>query len=801
MLRNKRVLQACWKAGSGLIIAAALFAVVSISAASVNAQSLVCLKNVGDALTLNGVVAQGAGGPCPVGPVWPNVAPVEFLPGGGSPNAYLFVAYKPDTKHLLIGLDLKGDPDLSSQDIVMFVFDANNSNSFDVGDFVIKVNIWNQGPIETGNTGALQGADCNQATGAVEVLRFGNSGWEPTNANVGAEVKTKLSYDYEVSTDPEDEIWNLEIAVPVGKVVDNTTQFNLNTSGSFFRIGAYIFMDIGHHDGSMNPQTGTVLKWPSEMVDRQITQQNLFGIPSTAPGELAVTDLADNCFDVNLNVPTPWEINGSAAKSQDHRIKRTGDNEFRVTFNFKGPGIAVGSLSNPGTVRLELKPYTSGGTGPVISKDVNIDPAQFNKATTVTFHHDFAGAININFICATIKLIGFPRNDNKSNDSLNINYNYFTTSDYATEFMVNGDAIPHLKPGETGTVFMRMESFNDPEAGKPIAGGVVSHPVRRAFGSNPAIVLTLIIFVGSGLILLLSRRWRHKPQVKVFASALALMMLVTLSLQIACKRKQPPATAAIGTPRWGITNAEALGIKPVEGQRGWYQMPISFGEAKMVQLTFQGKPLSYNTVTQTLTPAAPDGNPNILRVRVRPGGAVTILASGEIDLDGRDGPRTPTSASGQVAPVPTGRRTYLLREGYYSPHEYAGAVIGSFDNFATSFVVGRSNSILVPTSSEQLSLAVNAELGSYGNIVGTYEISTIDTPGPARPTHTWLLGDATAQVPPSFPLWQVLTSLNVYTYYETFDRSNDGRIIGRTLNQAGGSHFSIYASHAEREPR
>lgn len=807
---TNKLSQACFNAFNAVTVLAVLFCIIFMPNEPAHAQSAVCVKNVNNNLALNGVVASGtAKVGCALGPVWQTVAPVEFLPAASSPSGYLFVAYRPTTKRLFIGIDLKGDEDLSDQDVVYLLFDATNNDIFDEGDFYIKVKVSNSmSPI-------ISGELCNQSTGAVEYYRFvTGTGWESVNtAGVASAITTKASLDYDnVPADMEDNIWNLELDMPVGLIVNGTTYFGIQTTGNFFGIGCYVFVDDGHQQA---PQQGFVLKWPSSMVDRTITQQNIGGIPSSQANELGDANLNDVCFDVNFTAANPWEINSVVAGEYDYRLVRNSDNTFRVSFYSDGPGTNPAPLTNNGTVELRLRPYgnISASSSYDWIKTVSTDFNGYNQLRSAIFFYDFSkipgstggpptnwsNFSNIDFVCATMELKNFDHDDNLQNNSKNINYNYFQTSTYTHDFLVFGENLPNLKPGESTTIFLRMQSANElPEGKTGGMGGFLSQPSRWTWQSDFGRILWVSLVGVSLLVFLLLLKWRRTLRTKNYASALAVLVAIILCYQAACAcfPKRPQRTE-----RWQIKNADVLGIKTVKGKRDWYEMPIKYGEIKRVELEFSGKPLPYETVKQVLKPAGSDGNPNILRIPVKPGEVITALAFGQIDLDGPDGPIAPTSPTGFVQERATVLDTavaqprYLLREGYYSPNEYAGALIGSFDNFENSFVASRSNSVVVPDGANTLNLAVNAVRGSYAAITGAYEIFTTTTPSPSVPTHTMIQGDATYHIPPMLNIWEVLTSLNVYTYYQTIDMGEGGVIRGRTMHPWGSAHYSIYDTH------
>jgi hypothetical protein len=115
-------------------------------------------------------------------------------------------------------------------------------------------------------------------------------------------------------------------------------------------------------------------------------------------------------------------------------------------------------------------------------------------------------------------------------------------------------------------------------------------------------------------------------------------------------------------------------------------------------------------------------------VAVRPGNRIHLTASGEVDVDG-SGPLPAADPNGTDASGGGGdRRRFLLSA--QSPSAYAGALIGSFDNFRSSFVVGTEATITVPEGTERLMLAVNDFDGGYGENTGAgfaVEVATLDS--------------------------------------------------------------------------
>jgi hypothetical protein len=251
-------------------------------------------------------------------------------------------------------------------------------------------------------------------------------------------------------------------------------------------------------------------------------------------------------------------------------------------------------------------------------------------------------------------------------------------------------------------------------------------------------------------------------------------------------------------PQWTFTNAERVGLEPVREQPGWYQVQIPYGETRDVEIEFEGGPLPYETRRMEMPPVAGE-RPNVIRIPVRAGELQTVMAFGTVDVDG-EGPLPEAGAGGVVMPLETnvaGRRTgaFVLRAGRYAPNEHAGALIGSFDSFETSFVVGRGGSIVVPEGATELSLSVNLPLSNLQAVRGMYQLALVATPGPSVPAHTEIQGDGTFRDPLILPVWWGLASLDIVSYYVTRSRGDDGR-TGETRNFLGAAHYSIYESHA-----
>jgi hypothetical protein len=111
----------------------------------------------------------------------------------------------------------------------------------------------------------------------------------------------------------------------------------------------------------------------------------------------------------------------------------------------------------------------------------------------------------------------------------------------------------------------------------------------------------------------------------------------------------------------------------------------------------------------------PSGTEPIL-VQVRPNERLHITASGEVDLDGKG--RLPSAGPDgkdfSKADLPDLR--FLLASK--AAIQFAGALIGSFDAFRSSFVIGSEITLTVPERTEKLWLAVNDQDTSFNDNTG-----------------------------------------------------------------------------------
>lgn len=813
-----------------------------------------CITSASTASVIDGIVAPGvSSGSCATDTLWPGIGPAEFQTSGSSPRAYLRIARITAGNRLRVGIDVSGDDDVSNFDAVLLFFDANNSGAWDAQDFAVKIFV------SPSNTPINSGEACSLTTGSVQYFQSNADGtvWtldEPASGQITA----KYAYDY-TAPDPEEDVWNLEFDFPIGA----SSPFQLTTTGDIFAVGGYVFADDGH---LQSPQIGTVRVWPAGVVPA------LTGVPAditfaassltvTAPNpnSLGNIKLEDVCFDVNFTQDS-WQINGIESEPHDNHLNKNGNNRFRVGYYFDGPGSVAQPISNPGTVRMSLTPYRTGGpTNPWVTDiEVDADPYNYNQLhmtdeKVLNFPGEFDSTADVNFVCATLSLVDFQLDDDSSNNSNNINHNYFVTSSYKQTVELSAAGIPDLKPGQSAKVWMKVVNNNEhPDVNKYLQtqysgtqdkaeAGAGSPASTCAALGLPVLVLAVVLLILL-LALLFARKAGWKKAGWIIWILLALLLVYLLYQKCGAAAGKTAEGGALSTPRWSIMNAAELGIKPLEGKPGWYEVPIAHGEIKQLQMQFQGQPLPYKPERQRLQAAA-DGKPGRLDIPVRPGQVLTVIATGQVDLDGEQGPLAPTMAGGFTLPqenagnanngnpeadaavmkeffagrlphapaaeqrlaaaAPAARVTraqrYPLVEGYYQPQQFAGALAGWFHGAEASsgtFVLGRATSIVVPEGVETLSVFVNAPWASYATLTGIYELIVIDTPAPTVPTRTVPGGDATYRLPWQLPPWLVLTSINLYTFFPDV-LMEQGVEVGISMLPLGDAHFSIYESHVE----
>src|SRR5262249_11657113 len=683
------------------------------------------------------------------------------------------------------------------------------TDGWDSGDFIIEVSLdsltWKGQSSPGGGTipGRMEvangNADCNKHVNVTYWRRAGSSFTKDLTAS--GQITAKSAWDYETAIDATDaNLWNLVVAIPTAlSTGDGGAQtFGIGTT---FGLGVYVYAEVGPSQVSA---TGKVLRWPSSLPDKSIDDRDVSTVSMlhTALAELTSKGV---CYNVTFaGVPDPWNINGKAAHPGDRSIGVGVENTYTVKFALIDPATWMGAMAiaqplpsdDTGRVTLTLIPslasdWTPGTAVEGLPQDpVPMHLTNYNQYYTAKFK-TLAGA----FSSADFWVCAFPRlhfaiDDNPAmvdgENQLHDNFNLFNTSDYTQTVDLRADAIPNLAPGQSTRLLLYFSSTNDP------SGKLALGPPSRN-GQQPSALLLAL----GGVLLVTGVVGRRRRWAAAMMSTLGLITIV-----LSC-RPIVRGGGQIGTDRWQLANASELGIQPLPDRPGWFTVPIRKGEVKRMQLHFQGRPLPYETKTTTLRmlDSATQG-PMRARIPVAAGQVVTVLAFGQIDPDGPDGPLPPTSAVGEtrneapaisvaaVAPPP-----YLLNSRRYIASQYVGALIGSFDGFKTTFVIGPNASIAVPNGTPELTLAVNGRGGDFVQARGAFTIKTIVTPGPRVPTATPVPVSRPFDLPALIAPWEVLTSTHVNTFYETTVKNTK---TGKPMTAQvpyGAMHMSIYESH------
>lgn len=804
----------------------------------------VCIRSFAFADPIDGVVAPGEStATCDADTLWPEVAPVHLHPIGSQVETYMYIARIAGTAHLRIGIDTAGDPDVSNFDTIMLFFDANNNNDWDNTDFAVRVRVRPSSDSVTDS-----GEYCGLVSGDVQYYKNNNGDWQLDEGAIG-DITASYSYDYS-SPDVENQIWNIELEIPINA----SPPFQINTTGpDYFALGAYVFADRGQLP---NPDDeGQVRVWPGDLESialgdlPQIDQYNsTLAILEPDPGALGDINLEAICYDVTFpSAGDFWVINGNPANVYDEFISRNTENDFRVYYSFIGPSSdAELREPNAGVVRLGIKPYNGGWAEEYWEKTENVQAETFGEHP-VDFTFDLSAAPDPDFndsettmLCAHTWLEDFGLNDITSNDEEHMNLNYFSTSEAKLSMRLYGNDLPKQKSGEIKKVYLRFEMTNedpeidkDPAAGILLGGGSNGVPTRFhaalnwSMGNTPFSVSWWVRLLAGLILTCLSWYLIRRTAIRRWAvnmAALCGVVLMIGPILTACNSKIiRPDKPAIGGARWQLLDVEEAGLRAVKDKPGLYTMDLTRDQVKKLDFKFIGQPLPYKMKEYRLD-AAVDGQPNKIDIPVKSGTVLTLLAKGTVDVDGKDGPlpeSTPAGFTrkmssdlrrattrnvlpqffnvsqkvvGELFPLADRRMRYLLTEGFYAPNEHTGALIGSFDGFKTSFVVGRHKSIIVPSNAETFSLAVNAMAQDYATMVGLFNIGVIVTEAPGVPTRTIARGDATYNIPPTLPPWQTLTTLNVYTYVDD-PLIQQGTVVANTLRPWGHARFAIYNTH------
>jgi hypothetical protein len=188
-------------------------------------------------------------------------------------------------------------------------------------------------------------------------------------------------------------------------------------------------------------------------------------------------------------------------------------------------------------------------------------------------------------------------------------------------------------------------------------------------------------------------------------------------------------------------------------------------------------------------------------VPVKAGQVLTIIATGQIFLQPGER-KTPNGPDGvqikfdqNLTTAAASAPRFLLNSSFYNPFDRVGALIGSFDGFKTSFVIGSNSTFMVPEGASTLSLAVNDVAGGFSDNTGAFVVNIIPSDPIIPPTRLALTAAPGLGVPVALQPGVALPQLQIDLYR---------RLPGRKprtglLRPAGNAIYAVYGSHVKRK--
>jgi hypothetical protein len=759
---------------------------------SVNARAQSCAPISNIPIIVNGVVANlnAASVPfCPSDAGWRGVIARDAVVFGlaGTQSAKIFITgtqQGASMSDVFIGVHVEGNPDLDVNDRVLLYFDANNSSSFDEGDFAIRFEV---GPLVPRSTGdATPAEECNKgidvnpnlSMAVPTFFKFTGGVWQ-LQGSVPAGVTSKVAFDFRSSmpSDAESEIWELEVGLNLAALSGAGITLNAPTQGNAFRMGAKLFVNEIGAAGT------TVWRWPTAATTESNPAANTPALDPTVQAANLEQISFGNCGDVvieSLSSEAP-RVDGSGFDPNSFRVLQPGDfvgssvpvgkqTRFHGRLRFQtspmGLPTAIGA-PNAGNAAFNIMPWGTNGaianvlmrnnieSFNVINTTLNID---FNWPLTQGDYNQAGGAFNSqqsNHACLKLTLNGFPVNINEPGDALQRNLSYITTSTVRENFMVTAE---------------RRDDKNQYQ----VWDGRTQEFIIRA-------------------------RWQNlRPDQECKANA---------SVKDAAKCEKQNKWAYV------FPDAGKLGMKHLG--RGYYRMVLREGQRVRVPVQITGGTMPFKSQKFTLSPRAggnvlsPASGEDPLRIPIKPGTVVTIVATGLVDLSS-PGSFKPHHAM-QTAQAfrrengPDGfknselsKAEFLLNSKFYTPSDYVGALIGSFDGFKTSFVIGSNNSFIVPDGTETLWLAVNDLVGQYADNRGVgFGLNIVIGDPVLLPTRVGLGGNAAIGVPGVVAPGANLPQLQI----DAFRRLPTKNRRVNALRPAGYAVYAVYDTHVKEPPR
>jgi hypothetical protein len=628
---------------------------------------------------------------------------------------------------LFLGIHVEHDDGFSNIDGLILYFDFDGDGQFEAQDFALT--------IEAGPTSTPADEQCQGCPNNVSIYRFNSmtSTWGPPTlladacgaGTAGVQVRT--SWDYDTATDTDDDIWELELKITPSALSPPVTI----ASGSQMRVAAKLFdFPVGSNgivvmsvpggltsDGDPNNMVpgeggGTTSLGAAARIDVGACQHDVEIVSISARSAQCTAQSPAGCvsFVPGAFSRFPNAIAGTLADNLT--------NEFTAQVRYVDPSNLLGTpvaSPNAGTVTLRAMPYNSGFTGDFVTGAFNLQFTSVGQVRTVKSYwprteseytqvqggktarqlFNEAAAAAGGHVCFKAELAGFALNSNVANDVRQQNLAIVTASTIKERFLLQAPAPRDGASNNDSWDYTQPHDF------------------------------------------LLRTRWDNLPDGYV----------------------APPGQPAKGQWSYAFPNAKDLGLKDLGG--GVYSVELKPGEQKLVDVELTGGKMPAAPDTLQLSPRAgglaiaPPTGEKPVPIAVTPGMSLSIIATGDVQVgperqpNGPDGFADKRLVEAQVQGNGRDLPRLLMSAGSaYVAGEHVGALIGSFDDFKTAFVIGGAATFQVPAHASTLWLAVNDEAGGYDDNRGQgFEVTVLRTPPSSLPTRLASAGNPNNGLP------------------------------------------------------
>jgi hypothetical protein len=246
-----------------------------------------------------------------------------------------------------------------------------------------------------------------------------------------------------------------------------------------------------------------------------------------------------------------------------------------------------------------------------------------------------------------------------------------------------------------------------------------------------------------------------------------------------------------------IENADRLGAR--QGKDGHYIIPLKPKERKLVAVVITGGQMPVAPVEFAISPRAggkylpkPSGEEAKI-IDVKPGMMVTLISNGGITVTTKQ--EKPRSGADGYSDSTLRKMQFLLSREFYNPSQNVGALIGSFDEFKTSFVIGNTMTFQVPEKAERLWLAVNDVDGGYDDNRGGFNVTMVMSEPYFLPTNAAARASGIAGIPAMAQVGANLPQLDIESFNMVPVKGERG--LEMLLEPLGYVSVAIYQSHQE----